>query len=134
MFMNVLQTILDFLAKEAGQLDEDDAAKSDEDLEADYRKIASRRVRLGLILAEMGQKESIDISNEELQGALIAEARRYPGQEQQVIEFYQKNPQALAQLRAPIYEEKVVDVITEKATIKENKVDRDTLFEEDPMI
>lgn len=120
--------------KEAGQLDDDDAAKSDEDLEADYRKIAARRVRLGLVLAEMGQKESIDISNEELQGALIAEARRYPGQEQQVIEFYQKNPQALAQLRAPIYEEKVVDLITEKATVKEKKVDRETLFEEDPMI
>jgi trigger factor len=120
--------------KEAGQLDEDDAAKSDEELEADYRKIAERRVRLGLVLAEMGQKESIDISNEELQGALIAEARRYPGQEQQVIEFYQKNPQALAQLRAPIYEEKVVDLITEKATVKDKDVDRDTLFEEDPMI
>lgn len=120
--------------KEAGQLDDDDAAKSDEELEADYRKISARRVRLGLVLAEMGQKESIDISNEELQGALIAEARRYPGQEQQVIEFYQKNPQALAQLRAPIYEEKVVDLITEKASITEKTVDRDTLFEEDPMI
>ena len=120
--------------KEAGQLDEEDAAKSDEDLEADYRKIAERRVRLGLVLAEMGQKENIDISNEELQGALIAEARRYPGQEQQVIEFYQKNPQALAQLRAPIYEEKVVDLITEKATVKDKKVDRETLFEEDPML
>lgn len=120
--------------KEAGQLDDDDAAKSDEELEADYRKISARRVRLGLVLAEMGQKESIDISNDELQGALIAEARRYPGQEQQVIEFYQKNPQALAQLRAPIYEEKVVDLITEKATVTEKTVDRDTLFEEDPMI
>ncbi|WP_298911868.1 trigger factor [uncultured Algimonas sp.] len=120
--------------KEAGQLDEEDAAKTDEQLEADYRKIAERRVRLGLVLAEMGQKESIDITNEELQGALVAEARRYPGQEQQVIEFYQKNPQALAQLRAPIYEEKVVDLITEKATVKDRTVDRDTLFEEDPMI
>ena len=120
--------------KEAGQLDEEDAEKSDEELEADYRKIAQRRVRLGLVLAEMGQKENIEITNEELQGALIAEARRYPGQEQQVIEFYQKNPQALAQLRAPIYEEKVVDLITEKATVKDKKVDRDTLFEDDPMI
>ncbi|MGB0908106.1 MAG: trigger factor, partial [Maricaulaceae bacterium] len=88
--------------KEAGQLDEEDAAKSDEDLEADYKKIAMRRVRLGLVLAEMGQNAEIQISNEELQQAMIAEARRYPGQEQQVIEFYQKNPQAIAQLRAPI--------------------------------
>ncbi len=120
--------------KDAGQLDEDDAAKSDEQLEADYRKIAERRVRLGLVLAEMGQKADVNISNEELQGALIAEARRYPGQEQQVIEFYQKNPQALAQLRAPIYEEKVVDLITEKAEVKDKKVKREKLFEEDPMI
>ncbi|MGB3455724.1 MAG: trigger factor [Litorimonas sp.] len=120
--------------KEAGQLDEEDAKKSDEELEADYRKIAERRVRLGLVLAEMGQNENIEITNEELQGALIAEARRYPGQEQQVIEFFQKNPAQLAQLRSPIYEEKVVDLITEKATVKDKAVDRDTLFEEDPMI
>ena len=120
--------------KDAGQLDEDDAAKSDEQLESDYRKIAERRVRLGLVLAEMGQKAEVNISNEELQGALIAEARRYPGQEQQVIEFYQKNPQALAQLRAPIYEEKVVELITEQAEVKDKKVKREKLFEEDPMI
>jgi len=120
--------------KEAGQLDEDDAKKTDKQLEKDYRKIAERRVRLGLVLAEMGQKQEVTISNEELQGAMIAEARRYPGQEQQVIEFYQKNPQAIAQLRAPIYEEKVVDLIIEKATVKDKAVDKDELFKEDEMI
>ena len=120
--------------KEAGQLDEEDAKKSDKQLEKDYRKIAERRVRLGLVLAEMGQKQDVTISNEELQGAMIAEARRYPGQEQQVIEFYQKNPQAIAQLRAPIYEEKVVDLIIDKATVKDKKVDKDELFKEDEMI
>jgi len=120
--------------KKAGQLDEEDAAKSEDDLKADYRKIAERRVRLGLVLADMGQKAEITISNEELQGAMIAEARRYPGQEQQVIEFYQKNPQMLAQLRAPIYEEKVVELITEKAEIKDKKVKQEKLFEEDEMI
>jgi len=120
--------------KAAGQLDEEDAAKSEDDLKADYRKIAERRVRLGLVLADMGQKAEITISNEELQGAMIAEARRYPGQEQQVIEFYQKNPQMLAQLRAPIYEEKVVELITEKAEIKDKKVKQEKLFEEDDMI
>ena len=120
--------------KEAGQLDEDDAKKSDEDLEKDYRKIAERRVRLGLVLAEMGQKEEVNISNEELQQAMVAEARRYPGQEQQVIEFYQKNPQAIAQLRAPIYEEKVVDLIIEKAAVKDKKVKKEELFKEDEMI
>ncbi len=120
--------------KEAGNLDEDDAKKSDEALEKDYRKIAERRVRLGLVLAEMGQKHEIQITNEELQQAMMAEARQYPGQEQQVIEFYQKNPQAIAQLRAPIYEEKVVDLIVEKAKMTDKKVDKDTLFEEDGMI
>ncbi len=120
--------------KEAGQLDEDDAKKTEKQLEKDYRKIAQRRVRLGLVLAEMGQKQEIQISNEEIQQAMIAEARQYPGQEQQVIEFYQKNPQAIAQLRAPIYEEKVVDLIIEKAKVTDKKVDKDTLFEEDEMI
>ena len=120
--------------KEAGNLDEEDAKKTDKALEKDYRKIAERRVRLGLVLAEMGQKHEIQITNDELQQAMIAEARQYPGQEQQVIEFYQKNPQAIAQLRAPIYEEKVVDLIVEKAKMTDKKVDKDTLFEEDGMI
>jgi len=120
--------------KEAGQLDEEDTKKTEKQLEKDYRKIAERRVRLGLVLAEMGQKQEIQISNEELQQAMIAEARQYPGQEQQVIEFYQKNPQAIAQLRAPIYEEKVVDLIIEKAKVTDKKVTKDVLFEEDEMI
>ena len=120
--------------KEAGNLDEEDEKKSDKQLEKDYRKIAERRVRLGLVLAEMGQKHEIQITNEELQQAMIAEARQYPGQEQQVIEFYQKNPQQLANLRAPIYEEKVVDLIIEKAKMTDKKVDKETLFEEDGMI
>lgn len=117
--------------KEAGQLDEDDAKKTDKQLEKDYRKIAERRVRLGLVLAEIGAKNEVQISNEELQQAMIAEARQYPGQEQQVVEFYQKNPQAIAQLRAPIYEEKVVDLILEKAKVTDKKVSKDELFKED---
>ncbi|MBL4852704.1 MAG: trigger factor [Robiginitomaculum sp.] len=117
--------------KEAGQLDEDDAKKSDKKLKADYKKIAERRVRLGLVLAEMGAKAEVQISNEELQQAMIAEARRYPGEEQQVLEFFQKNPDAVAQLRAPIFEEKVVDLIIETAKVTDKKVDRDELFKED---
>lgn len=131
-FTNIWQQVE--AEKAAGQLDEEDAGKSEDDLKADYRKIAERRVRLGLVLADMGQKAEVTITNEELQGAMIAEARRYPGQEQQVIEFYQKNPQMLAQLRAPIYEEKVVELITEKAEIKDKKVKQEKLFEEDDMI
>ena len=131
-FTNIWQQVQ--AEKEAGNLDEEDAKKTDKALEKDYRKIAERRVRLGLVLAEMGQKHEIQISNEELQQAMVAEARQYPGQEQQVIEFYQKNPQAIAQLRAPIYEEKVVDLIVEKAKMTDKKVDKETLFEEDGMI
>ncbi|MCF6274621.1 MAG: trigger factor [Robiginitomaculum sp.] len=117
--------------KEAGQLDEDDAKKSDKKLKADYMKIAERRVRLGLVLAEIGAKAEVQITNEELQQAMIAEARRYPGEEQQVIEFFQKNPDAVAQFRAPIFEEKVVDLIIETAKITDKKVDREELFKED---
>lgn len=120
--------------KQAGQLDEDDAKKTDKQLEKDYKKIAERRVRLGLVLAEIGQKQEVSITNEELQGAMIAEARRYPGQEQQVVEFYQKNPNAIAQLRAPIFEEKVVDLIIEKSKVTDKAVKEAILFEEDPMI
>jgi len=117
--------------KEAGQLDEEDTKKSDKKLKADYKKIAERRVRLGLVLAEIGTKVDVQISNEELQQAVVAEARQYPGQEQQVVEFYQKNPDAITQLRAPIYEEKVVDHIIETAKVTDKKVDREELFKED---
>lgn len=120
--------------KEAGNLDEEDAKKTDKQLEKDYKKIAERRVRLGLVLAEIGQKAEVNVTNEEVQQAMIAEARQYPGQEQQVFEFYQKNPQAVAQLRAPIYEEKVVDLIIEKAKVTDKTVDKDELFKEDEMI
>ena len=120
--------------KEAGQLDDEDAKKTDKQLEADYKKIAERRVRLGLVLAEMGAKEKIEITNEELQQAMVAEARRYPGQEQMVFEFYQKNPEQLAGLRAPIYEEKVIDLIIEKAKVTDKEVKKDELFKEADMI
>ena len=120
--------------KEAGQLDEDDAKKSEKKLKADYRKIAERRVRLGLVLAEIGGNAKIQITNDELQQAIIGEARRYQGQEQQVIEFYQKNPDAVSQLRAPIFEEKTVDFIIKSAKITDKTVSRDELFEDDDMI
>jgi len=131
-FTNIWQQVQ--AEKEAGNLDEEDAKKTDKQLEKDYRKIAERRVRLGLVLAEMGQKAEVNVTNEELQTAMIAEARRYPGQEQEVIKFYQENPNAIAGLRAPIYEEKVVDLIVEQANVTDKKVAKDKLFEEDDMI
>ena len=104
--------------------------KSDEELEAEYRRVANRRVRLGLLLAEVGRLNNISVSQDDLGRALRAEASRYPGQEQQVVEFYQKNPGAIARLQAPILEEKVVDYILELAKVTERTVTRDELVKE----
>ena len=108
----------------------EDEGKSEDELKAEYRKIAERRVRLGLVLAEIGRLNSLDLTQEELGRAVAAEARRYPGQEQQVFEFYQKNPQALAQLRARLYEDKVVDFIVAMAKVEDKTVSREELFKE----
>lgn len=109
-------------AKKNDALDEDDKGKSDEQLREEYRKIAERRVRLGLLLSEVGRLNNIDVTQEELNSALIQEAQRHPGQERQVIEFFQKNPDALANLRAPIYEDKVIDYILEQAEVTDRKL------------
>ena len=114
--------------KKAGRLSEEDKAKSDEELRAEYRKIAERRVRLGLVLAEIGRRADVQITNDEIVRALRQEASRYPGQEKQVIEFYTKNQGAMAQLRAPIYEEKVVDYILTQATVTDKSVTREELM------
>ncbi len=108
--------------------DDPDAGKSDEELREEYRGIAERRVRLGLILSEVAQLNNLEISQDELNRAIIAEARRYPGQEQQVFEFFQKNPQAVDGLRAPILEDKVVDYILEIAQVEEKSVTAEELL------
>ncbi|BBK42773.1 trigger factor [Allostella vacuolata] len=99
-----------------------DAGKDDETLKAEYRAIAERRVRLGLLLAEVGRLNNINVPQEEINRAISEEARRYPGQERRVIEFYEKNPQAVASLRAPLFEDKVVDLIVEQAKVSERTV------------
>ncbi|CAN5170733.1 trigger factor [soil metagenome] len=119
--------------KQKGELSDEDKAKSDDQLKTEYRKIAERRVRLGLILAEIGRKHDVQVTDQELQGALMAEARRYPGQEQEVYDFFRQNPQSAAQLRAPIYEEKVVDVLLGEAKITDEEVSKDDLFADDEL-
>lgn len=114
--------------KAAGTIDPSDASKTDDELKSEYRKIAERRVKLGLVLAEIGRKSNVEVTNEEVSQAVMQQARQYPGQERQVFEIYQKNPQLLAQLRAPIYEEKTVDYILELAKVTNKTVDRETLF------
>jgi len=101
---------------------------TEEAARAEYRKIAERRVRLGLLLAEVGTKAEVKVSDEEMTQALVARARSFPGQEKQVWDFYRNNAQALAELRAPIYEEKVVDHIVGLAQIADRKVTREELM------
>jgi trigger factor len=110
-----------------GKLDADDQGKDEATLKADYRAIAERRIRLGLLLSEIGRTNNIQVSNEELGQAMRREASRYPGQEKQVIEFFQKNQQAVESLRAPIFEEKVVDFVLELAKVTEVSVAPDSL-------
>jgi trigger factor len=117
--------------KAAGQLPEDDAKKSDEELKAEYRKIAERRVRLGLVLAEIGRANNVGVTDNELNAAIMQEARNYPGQERQVLEFYRQNPNAAAQMRAPIYEEKVVDLIFDKAEVTDAPITKEELLKEE---
>lgn len=117
-------------AKAAGQLGPEDEGKSDEELKTEYRAIAERRVRLGLVLAEIGRVHNVQVSERELGQALAAEARRHPGQERQVYDFFRQNPGALAQLRAPLFEEKVVDFITELADVTTKTVSKEALAED----
>lgn len=98
---------------------------------AEYRRIAERRVRLGLLMAEVGEQEKVSVSDDELSAAIVEQARQYPGQEKAVWDFYQKNQQAVAQIRAPLYEEKVVDVIVAKAKVTDKTVSKEELMKED---
>jgi trigger factor len=105
-----------------------DEGKSEDEMRKEYRDIAERRIRLGLVLARIGEQNGLSVSNEEMQRAMAQRARQFPGQEQQVFEYYAKNAQAQAEIRAPIFEDKVVDFIAELADVTERKVDRETLF------
>ncbi|HEV7345131.1 MAG TPA: trigger factor [Devosia sp.] len=105
----------------------EDEGTTEEAAREQYRKIAERRVRLGLVVAEIGNQNEVNVTEEEHQQALIAEVRRFPGQEQQVYDYYRKNPQALAGLRAPVFENKVVDFVAGKGDITEKKMSRTEL-------
>ena len=105
-----------------GKADEEDKGKDEDTLKSDYRTIAERRVRLGLLLSEIGRANGIQVSADEMGRAMRTEAGRYPGQEAQVMEFFRKNPQASEGLRGPIYEEKVVDFILELAKVEDRIV------------
>jgi len=108
-----------------------DEGTTEEKARDEYRGIAERRVRLGLVIAEIGEKNNIKVTDEQLTAAVVERARQLPGQEQQVWEYYRNNPGALASLRAPLFEEKVVDFLIELAEITDKPVPREELFKED---
>ena len=108
-----------------------DENTTEEKARAEYRAIAERRVRLGLVLAEIGEKNKITVADDELNRAVTERVRQFPGQERQIYEYFRKNPQGVAALRAPIYEEKVVDFLLELANVTEKKVPREELYEEE---
>ncbi|MBA5776490.1 trigger factor [Stappia sp. F7233] len=114
----------------AGKTFEDEGA-NEEESKAEYRKIAERRVRLGLVLSEVGEKNDVQVTDDEVQRALYDRVRQYPGNEKQVFDFFRSNPQALAGLRAPIYEEKVVDYIFSIAKVTDKTVTKEELMADD---
>ena len=121
-WQNVLQEMENEKKTFADENTTEDKAKEE------YRAIAERRVRLGLVLAEIGEKNNITVNDEELNRAIMERMRQFPGQEQRVYDFFRQNAQAVASMRAPIFEEKVVDFLLELAKVDEKKVSREDLF------
>ncbi len=115
-------------AKAKGSLPDDDKKKSDKALREEYRTIAIRRIRLGLLLAEVAQQNKVEVTNDELRNALMAEARRFPGQEKAVFDYYTKTQGALERLRAPLLEEKVVDFVLGKVKVTDKKMPAEELL------
>jgi trigger factor len=117
-------------AKERNEIEKEELDKGEEALRAEYRAIAERRVRLALLLSEVGRQNNIQVGQEDLNRAIAEEARRYPGQERKVFEFYKNSPEALARLRAPIFEDKVIDFIVEMAKVTERRLPPEELVKE----
>ncbi|HEU5275875.1 MAG TPA: trigger factor [Xanthobacteraceae bacterium] len=128
-FKNVWGTVMSDLQTQNRTFADEDT--TEEKAREEYRAIADRRVRLGLVLAEIGEKNGIKVTDDEMTRAIVEQARQYPGREQEVWDHYRRNPNAVATLRAPIYEEKVVDFVLELAKVTDKPVSREELFKED---
>jgi trigger factor len=122
-FANVWNTVLSDLQGQNRTFEQE--GTTEEKAREEYQRIADRRVRLGLVLAEIGERNNIRVSDEEVSRALVERARQYPGREREVWDYYQKNANAMASVRAPLFEEKVVDFIVELADVTEKKVTRE---------
>ncbi|WP_131116981.1 trigger factor [Lichenihabitans psoromatis] len=125
-FANIWRQVSDEQQKSGRSFADDDT--TEDDAKAEYRRIAERRVRLGLVLAEVGESTGVKVGDDEITKALVEMVRQYPGQEKEVWEFYRKTPQALAEIRAPLFEEKVVDYIVTQAKVTDRTVSREELF------
>ncbi len=128
-FNNVWSTVENDLKQQARSFA--DEGTTEDKARAEYREISERRVRLGLVLAEIGDKNNIKVTDEQLSQAIVAQARMVPGQEQRLWDHYRNNPAALAALRAPLFEDKVVDFLLELAEVADKQVSREELFKED---
>lgn len=115
-------------AKKNNQLDDEEKNKKEEDLLKEYKDIAIRRVKLGLLLAEVGNEEKIEVTQEDINKAIMNEAQRYPMQAKAILDFYLKNKEALERLRTSVYEEKVVDYVLSKVKTEEKKVSVEELY------
>jgi trigger factor len=128
-FTNVWKTIIDDLQSRKRTFEDEDT--TEEKAKEEYRGIAERRVRLGLVIAEIGERNGIKVSDEEVSRGVMERARQVPGREQEVWDFYRNNPDALASVRAPIFEDKVIDYILELAKITDKTVSREELYKEE---
>ena len=128
-FNNIWKTIVDDLQSQKRTFEDENT--TEDKAKEEYRGIAERRVRLGLVIAEIGERNNIKVTDEEISRAVMERARQVPGREQEVWEFYRKSPEALASLRAPIFEDKVVDYLLELAKVSEKKVAREELYKDD---
>lgn len=115
-------------AKKYNQLDESEKAKSEDELMKEYKEIAVRRVKLGLVLSEVGQEAKVSIKPEDINEAIMNEAKKYPGQEKLVFDYYLKNKQAVEALKAPIFEEKIIDYVISKANVSDKIVSVEELY------
>ena len=116
-------------AKAKNQLDESEKARDEKDVLAEYKEIALRRVKLGLLLSEIGADAKLQLSADDVNKAIMNEAKRYPGQEKMVLEYYVKNKDAVEALKAPAYEEKIVDYVLEKANVADKEVSVEELYD-----
>jgi trigger factor len=128
-FSNVWRTLVADLETQRKTFS--DEGTTEEAARAEYHKIAERRVRLGLVIAEIGERNAIKVTDDEINRAIVSRSQQFPGQEQQVWDYYRKNPTAIASVRAPIYEEKVVDFLLELVKVTDKTVTVEELFKEE---